>query len=179
MLLVTAGVGAAIPIGAFLLRSASTWVGSMAVLATAMALAAALCMAINRQGSKRAFWAGFAIFGSTYLMIAGDPWTLPYDYELFTTTLSDGAYERFFAPETVENVYDVSEPAMNPPALNELIIEETRAMVSTEYEDFIMVAHMLWTYVFAIAGGWISLFMYATGRDRAGGAGAPPAKSPD
>lgn len=169
MLLATAGVAAAIPIGSFLLRSASTWVGSLTLLMTAMLLAAATCMALNRHGSKRAFWAGFAVFGLMYFTIAGDPWTSPYEYTLFTTSISGAAYDRFFA----------SAEAENEPAVNELVIEETRESISTKYEDFIMVAHMLWTYVFAIAGGWISLVMYATGRNPACGAMAPQARTTD
>jgi len=164
-LLISMGVIASlIPLGGFLLRNASTWMGPLVVLVTAWLLAAAVAMAVNRQGAARAYWAGCAIFGLAYFIIAGDPWSQPYNYELFTETVSTAAYYEFFpegdadpaAPAIPTSVSFTSEPA-TAGGLG-------AASDAPELRDFVMMAHMFWSLAFGFAGGWISLLMYWTGQ---------------
>src|SRR5688500_7024844 len=84
LLIAMAGIAALIPLAGYLLRHADSWLGPATVLSTALLLAGAICLAVNRQGASRSYWAGCAIFGLTYFIIAGDPWSQPYNYELFT-----------------------------------------------------------------------------------------------
>lgn len=142
MLIVTAIIAALIPLGSYALRHASAWAGNISVLATALLYAGCACYALNRRGALRAYWLGAAIFGLTYFVIAGDPWSQPYNYELFTTTLSTTAYASLY-PEGDTNI---------------------AAQAAPSERDFVMVAHMFWSLTFAFCGGWVSLVMYWTGR---------------
>ncbi len=152
LLIAMAAVGALFPLGGYLLRTASTWTASMTVLATALLLAGALCLAVNRQGAARSFWAGCAIFGFTYFILAGDPWgSQPYNYELFTETLSIHVWAHYF-----------SEPATPAPASS--FLDGVFNGGFPELRDFVMVAHMFWSLAFGLVGGWVSLFMDWTGR---------------
>ena len=163
MLIWMAVIAAMIPLGGFVLRNASTWVGPMTLLATGCVLAASACLALNRLEASRAFWAGFAIFGTMYFVLAGDPFGTPYSYHFITEEWSDAAYERWFGPA------EDSPPFVYPPPIPSPVsyqYAETPAAESAEpsRESFLMIAHMLWTFVFAIAGGWLSVLIYATGR---------------
>jgi hypothetical protein len=142
LLIATAFIAALIPLGGYALRNASGWPGNLSVLATALLYAGCACYALNRRAAWRAYWLGAAIFGLTYFIIAGDPWSQPYNYELFTTTLSTAAYVSLY-PEGDTNI---------------------AAKAAPSERDFVMVAHMFWSLVFAFCGGWISLVMYWTGR---------------
>lgn len=162
MLIWMAVIAAMIPIGGFVLRNASTWVGPMTVLAVGCILAAAACLALNREGASRAYWAGFAIFGTMYFVLAGDPFGTPYSYHFATEKWSDALYEQWFG------VPNEAPPLVYPPPMPvsyQFIVPEPESSADEpERESFLMVAHMLWTFVFATAGGWLSLLMYATGR---------------
>ena len=165
MLIWMAVIAAMIPIGGFVLRNASTWVGPMTVLATGCVLAASACLALNRLEATRASWAGFAIFGTMYFVLAGDPFGTPYSYHFITEQWSESLYERWFDRSFPEE----APPLVYPPPMPRPVsyqYAETPAPDSAEpsRESFLMIAHMLWTFVFAIAGGWLSLLMYATGR---------------
>lgn len=163
MLMGMAVIAASIPLGGYALRNASTWVGSMTFLVTTMILAGMVCLAFNRQGVSRAYWTGAAIFGIAYFIVGGDPWSKPYNYELVTETIATAAYERFFAapPERDKPV-----PPDLPPGERTPEDLAARRAEPPDLRDFVMVAHMFWSLLFAFVGGWVSLVMYWTGQRR-------------
>jgi hypothetical protein len=160
-------IAALIPLAGFLLRNASNWIGSFAFLIGSLLLAATGCMAFNRTGAKRAFWTGCAVFGTTYFVVAGDPWSQPYTYELITSTISELAYDRYYLEEEPQ-------PATAPQLAADSALptsdSRTEAAVTANdrpsLRDFVMISQLFWTMLVAILGGWISVVMYWTGRPR-------------
>lgn len=158
-------IAALIPLAGFLLRNASNWIGSFAFLIGSLLLAATACMAFNRTGAKRAFWTGCAVFGITYFVIAGDPWSQPYTYELITSTISEQAYERYYVeeetqptPSTKPDLADSAMPDPEPSADSAATADERPSI-----RDFVMISQLFWTMLVAIVGGWVSVFIYWTG----------------
>lgn len=173
MLIAMALIAASIPLGGYALRHASTWVGSLTVLITSLLHAGMLCMAFNRQGESRAWWTGCAIFGLTYFMLGGDPWSQPYNYELFTETIAEAAYNHFYpegeaTPPQQEPPIPTPDSADSVAPANEPPLETRVGPDPPDLRDFVMVAHMFWSLLFAFVGGWVSLLMYWTGRRQAG-----------
>lgn len=166
LLLGMGAIAALIPLAGFLLRNASNWIGSFSFLIGSLLLAATVCMAFHRTGAKRAFWTGCAVFGITYFVIAGDPWSQPYTYKLITSTISELAYERYYAeedpqPATTTEITAADSVVATPDSRTEAT--ET-ADERPSLRDFVMISQLLWTMLVAILGGWISVFMYWTGR---------------
>jgi hypothetical protein len=171
-LIAIAVIAALIPLAGYALRHAATWVGSMAILITTMLLAATVCMSVNRQGESRSFWAGCAIFGLAYFILAGDPWSQPYNYELITETITLTMYDDFFPEPQATSAPSDPPPSPGPedvsldsrkPAPEALINGGVKV---PSQREFMMVAHMFWSLAFAFCGGWISLLVYWTGRRR-------------
>ena len=180
-------IAALIPLGGYALRRADTWIGSMTIFVTTMLLAATVAMAVNRQGESRSFWAGCAIFGLAYFILAGDPWSQPYNYELITETITLSVYDDFFPdppPSSDPPPVPQPMPASGPSELTldssapEAPVEDPPQVSIPSRREFMMVAHMLWSLVFTFCGGWISLFMYWTGQRRSGRNSAPPVDRP-
>lgn len=168
LLIAMAVIGLMIPLAGYTLRHASTWVGSHVFFAVSMLHTASLCMAFNRTGAARAWWTGCAIFGFAYYMIGGDPWSQPYNYELFTSTLSKMAYAEFFSEEAVApEPPPLPQPIHAPDSvLPQMAIAAEDVEVPSE-RDFVMIAHLYWTLLFAFCGGWVSVFLWWTGQRRA------------
>ena len=164
LLIAMAVIAALIPLAGFTLRNASNWIGALTFLVTSQLLAATICIAMHRQGVTRAFWSGCAIFGLAYFIIAGDPWSQPYNYELFTSTLSKLAYNEYFSEEAVAP-YPPPEPIPQPgvSVLPQMAATAEDLEVPSE-RDFVMIAHLYWTLLFAFCGGWVSVFLWWTGQ---------------
>ena len=181
MLIAMAVIAACIPLGGYTLRHASTWIGSFVFLVTTMLLAGMVCLAFNRQGESRAYWTGAAIFGIAYFLVGGDPWSQPYNYELITETISNAAYDKFYPEGESTTQPDATDPPPVPspiPPGAEQVNDSALADSSADsganpvpeppsLRDFVMVAHMYWSLLFALVGGWVSLLMYWTGRRQA------------
>lgn len=168
LLIGMAVIAALIPLAGFTLRNASNWIGALTFLVTSQLLAATICIAMHRRGATRAFWSGCAIFGLAYFIIAGDPWSQPYNYELFTSTLSKMAYAEFFSEEAVApEPPPLPQPIHAPDSvLPQMAIAAEDVEVPSE-RDFVMIAHLYWTLLFAFCGGWVSVFLWWTGQRRA------------
>jgi hypothetical protein len=181
LLIAIAVIAACIPLCGYTLRHASSWVGSLVLFATSMLLAAMACLAFNRTGARRAWWTGCAIFGIAYFVIGGDPWSQPYNYELFTETIATLAYNEFYPEGTAATQPPITEPPQPVPPQPEPIPapenDEALPLDDIRYSnpppavanppdlrDFVMVAHMYWSLLFAFLGGWVSLVMYWTGQ---------------
>lgn len=157
-----------IPLAGYTLRHASTWVGSHVFFVVSMLHTASLCMAFNRTGAARAWWTGCAIFGLAYYMIGGDPWSQPYNYELFTETISTAGYYAMFPEGQSQPVQEGTQPSPDSTAPDVKYSEPPAAPQPSppDLRDFVMVGHMYWSLVFAFAGGWVSLAMYSMGQRR-------------
>jgi hypothetical protein len=167
LLIGMAVIAALIPLAGFTLRNASNWIGALTFLVSSQLLAATICIAMHRQGATRAFWSGCAIFGLAYFIVAGDPWSQPYNYELFTSTLSKMAYAEFFSEEVVQPD-PIPYPQPPPPAVDSTILPQMAITVEDmevpSERDFVMIAHLYWTLLFAFCGGWVSVFVWWTGQ---------------
>ncbi len=96
------------------LRGASpTWVATLLGL-TLLALAAAVPLAIFRQGSDRAWWFGFALFGWLYMLLLAYSWSLDPNasqtnplrpHSLVTSRLTTSACMRIFGPPAESPIY--------------------------------------------------------------------------
>jgi hypothetical protein len=84
-------VGFAAVAFAALRHPTETWAGVL-LLAMLGMLAVAVLGVISREGSRRAWWLGFVLFGSGYLALAFAPWTRP---RLPTTALLVRLQARF------------------------------------------------------------------------------------
>lgn len=186
---------AAIALGLVALRSASTlWVAAMTGLALVV-LAASILLIVFRRGQQRAYWIGFATFGWLYiLLLAIGMWPVeansnvdtPFRAHNFVTEqlasasyhwLYDEAFEKYFASSnmygggmmggmggtpmmsagmpmgsTGMGMRGMAPPPGPPPGPNE--------------NDFVNVAHALWTVLFAAIGGCLAYWLYKTGPGR-------------
>jgi hypothetical protein len=171
LLIAMAVIGLMIPLAGYTLRHASTWVGSHVFFAVSMLHTTTLCMAFNRAGAARAWWTGCAIFGFAYYMIGGDPWSQPYNYELFTETISTAGYNAMFPEGQSQPTPDALPPPPTDPLAGSRYSEPPTGAAAPQpgpeppdVRDFVMVAHMYWSLLLAFLGGWVSLAMYWTGR---------------
>jgi hypothetical protein len=159
LLMATTVVAAMFPLAWFawfLLMNSSTAWASAAFWVTASILAVAVMIAVNRQGSARAYWTGFAVVGLIYFFLV--PCDLPsdsrymiyFDHEsLPTARLTRFVYFEYVYPRLIGG-----QPAFGATF--------TLGPGRPGGDDFIMVAELLWTLLFAFIGGWISLLIWAT-----------------
>ena len=143
----------------FLLLNASTAWGTHAVLGTALLLALAAAVAVNGRGATRAFWSGFATVGFAYFLFvacdiaAAGPLGGYYSFDrdnLATTQLHHWAYLEYVWP-ALKSKFGTMDPS---------------GPGTPSHEDFDQVAHLLWTLLFAVVGGSISLLIWAIGQRR-------------
>ncbi len=116
-------------------------------------------VALNREGRTRSYWLGFAVVGFLYFLHI--PCKLaahqnPASIQVFgsmedrnrliTTRLSRHVYSTYVFPRILATS-QVAPYGPNRPG----------------EDEFIEVAQLLWTLLFAFCGGWVSLLMYWTG----------------
>jgi hypothetical protein len=158
-------------------------------------------IALNRTGGTRSYWAGFAVVGLVYFVLVpchivetqvGPSIIAPFDPDqLLTTRLSREAYSRYVmpsmpaAPVTSFVPYAGGTGGFAPgmsvtplgfaggPAYSFVVGPNQPAS-----DDFVKIADLLWTVLFAFVGGWISLAIWATGPKarRQGASDDQPAK---
>jgi hypothetical protein len=164
LLLATTIIASLFPVawfGWFLLMNASTQWGAAAFWLTAFILAVSIMLAVNRQGRTRAYCTGFATVGLLYFLLVpcGLPrqqlgFTTVLDREVHATTrLSRFAYYEYVFPRLLQSFG----PAVaGTPAF-------TLGPGRPGDDDFINVAELHWTLLFAFLGGWVSLLLYRNG----------------
>jgi hypothetical protein len=99
------------------LRSASPlWVAALLGL-TLLLFAAAVPLAVFRQGTDRAYWFGFALFGWLYMLLLAYGWSLDPNtsqnnplrtYSLVTSRVTTSACVRIFGPPTESPIYPLA-----------------------------------------------------------------------
>ena len=188
LLLVTTAVAALFPAAwftRFLLLNASTQWASFAFWLTAAILAGGVLLAFNRRGPTRSYWIGFAVVGIGFLLLV--PCGIaqresfgfaPFDRDqLLTTRLSREAYARYVLPgiPTAPVTSLVPPGGIAPGGFAPGTLPTAMAFAGGPYysfvmgpnqpnsDDFVKVADLVWTLLFAFVGGWVSLAIWATG----------------
>jgi hypothetical protein len=164
LLLATTVIAALFPVawfGWFLLMNSSTQWAMAAFWLTASILAVSVMLAVGRRGGARSYWTGFAVVGLLYFLLV--PCDLPNDQRgnmcfdretLVSTRVSRYAYNEYVWPRLLQSF---GSNVTGMPAF-------TLGPGRPSQDDFINVAELHWTLLFAFLGGWISLMIYWTGR---------------
>jgi hypothetical protein len=180
-----------VAIGCYALRWASPW-WAIVLFCTGLAfIVAGVLIAINRRGEARSFWAGFAICGIAHIVLVfrpGLPNGIPslHPAAFVTTWASAFTYHQvrpaltvkpaFIEPSEIMTIRGRwgSEMRGGPDGTSSTLTPTFSAGEDGYFrgfgpgpfyileEDFIEVAHGLWTLLLAYVGGCISLAIYRT-----------------
>ena len=161
--------------GAAALVNANVWWVAITWSAALFSVTAAALLAMHRREEKRAFWGGFALFGSLYLLLlmysiqpasSSNSAVLclaPLSYHnLLTTKLTTWTYSKLPAALATEPGPNPSleEPYSKrygpPPRANPRYVDQT---------FYTEVGHALWTLLLASLGGALSRWLFM-GRQR-------------
>lgn len=175
--------------GCFALLNASAWVASALFSGVTLILSAAVLFAIYREAERRAYWIGFAVLGWVYLFLCfgGIVSATSLSWHSNVTALLAGAlYERAYASQAVPAMPASTLPtitystspyipptssmpnAYTPSPVVPMTGSVTYATVvmqppaGPDREQFLYVAHALWTLLIATCGGWLAAWLYAT-----------------
>jgi hypothetical protein len=174
-----------VAVGLAALQAASdVWDGGVFAL-TLLTLLTATLLAVHRRGRERAFWMGFTLFGSAYLVASLVPNVEPrlpstrglayLDSKLskrvvgFTwSTVSGVSTISGNVPQTYTFTVDGSNLAANslPTARLWNIAGSPPAGSSGSVENFVRIGHSLLAFVMALVGGHLSRFLFEHGRRR-------------
>jgi hypothetical protein len=178
-----------VAVGCYALRWASPWWSIVLFYAGLVLIVGGILAAINRRGETRSFWAGFAICGILHMLLVFRPGLengIPalHPGAFVTTWASAYTYNRIKPQLTVKPIL-VSAPtelsAIRGRLGGEYLDVPGQPFVKVpsfhsgedgyfrgfgpgpfyiQQEDFIQVAHGLWTLLLAYLGGHISLAIY-------------------
>ena len=139
--------------------------------ATLLVLFAAIPLSVYRDGERRAFWFGFALFGLGYLGLVCGPWQAP------DVHIQVGVRERLPTTKLLELAYGwVPTKAVTamPGGMGGGMFGQmgfggmgmggpAATMPITEWSDFATVGHSLWAIILAVLGGGIASGCQRTG----------------
>ncbi len=168
---------------AALRESNETWV-SITFSVTLSVLLISILLAIHRTESRRAFWMGFALFGSTYLGLSLVPTTEP---RLITTKAlaylnskvprsipaglayadfdNDGKMDLYLA-NTFQDITAAT-------GMNSAGLSLTGSIGTTD--NFVRIGHSLIALIVAFVGGQLSRHLYCKNREQVRGSVNPQA----
>ena len=148
-----------------------------------VALATSLLLIAYSDGKRRAWWIGFAVFGWLYFLML-------YAANSFTYTDFPAAREYLLTEQITGLLYDAIsrycppiDPFAQPPVVG--LTNNTDWATSTSApppfqfpprDDFLKVAHALWTLVLAYGGGWLGHWVYFSRSPSGTRSPAPQAK---
>ncbi len=180
---------------AALCESTDTWDGSVFSI-TLSVLLTSILLAIHRTEERRAFWLGFALFGSAYLGFSLIPSIEP---RLITTKALTYLDSKFPDREIVEGVYGINSPGKSNRngqaitstsvalssdgssiitgdkfVLGDLIITRGSAgSASGRIENFMRIGQSLLALIAAFLGGLLSQYLYRKKRQQVQGSVNP------
>jgi hypothetical protein len=189
------GIVAVIAMGLAGMRSASTLWTTVAATVTLALLLAAVIAARLLDGLDRAFWAGFALFGWSYLLLVNWDWVGGQFGHDLTAGLSDVAEAMFakddvptppqppatsFTARTPQKVTIQPDPGVvNPPSATGFVVvsqgsslELARAR-QIKLGNFVQIGRMFLALIFGLLGGLIARAL-AHARASAGNSREPP-----
>ncbi len=133
--------------GAALLNASTWWSGAMYNL-TLLVLLISVLGSIFRRGPAQAFWLGFAIFGWVYGVFIWFP------SDLLTTRLSQLVFHELVAPV---------EPIAPADSFDDALLDKVaQHRLAVSQYHFALTAHCVWTWLFAMLGGLLARYLYAT-----------------
>ena len=151
------GIVAVIAMGlAGMVSASSLWTTAAATVCLAVLLSAVLAARLL-TGIDRAFWAGFALFGWSYLLLVNWDWVGGQFGHDLTAGLSDIA-ESMFADVAIPG--PPQSPAIAPagrPAVgfNIQYLESVRGR-QIRLGNFVQIGRMILSLLFGLLGGWIA-----------------------
>jgi hypothetical protein len=175
-----------VAVGLAALQAASdVWDGCV-FASTSLTLLIATLLAVHRRGRDRAFWIGFTLFGSAYLVASLVPNVEPrlpstrglayLDSKLskrvvgftWSTVSTGGSTTGGNVPQTFTFTTSGSTLAANslPTARLWSLAGSPPAGSSGSMENFVRIGHSLLALVMALAGGHLSRFLFEHGRRR-------------
>jgi hypothetical protein len=169
------GIIAVIALGlAGMMSASSVWTTAAATVTLALLLTALLGARLL-DGIDRAFWAGFALFGWTYLLLVNWDWVGGQFGHDLTAGLSDVA-DSIFADVTVPG--PARPPASGfttqPPSRPDIEYVELVRQRQIKIGNFVQIGRMFLSLVFGLSGGFISM-TFARRRESAA---KPPDRAP-
>jgi hypothetical protein len=126
-----------------LLNANEVWERATFSIAMA-ALLTSFVAALYSSGARRAFWIGFAVFGSGYSLLYWNPLGNT-GHELITNDCLAIVLERLPASHGMARTQDIYQRV---------------GMLNARRDIFFRVGHTLWTVILALAGGLIARFFY-------------------
>jgi hypothetical protein len=154
------GIVAVIALGLAGIRSASSlWTTAAATVTLALLLASILA-AWLLAGVDRAFWAGFALFGWTYLLLVNWDWVGGQFGHDLTAGLSDLAESMFAEPVPIVPATPVAPPLLTVPAPRPAppassYLEEVRQR-QIKIGNFVQIGRLTLALLFGLLGGFIA-----------------------
>lgn len=175
LLLATALIAA----GCFALLNATPLAAAAAMSGLALILSAAVLLAIYRDGERRAFWVGFALLGWTYLFLCFGGFLSATSLDWrgnITGQLALALYDRAYTGEAAQPPSTGFSPYAPPsatfpggyaPMTGAPVYPSTAPVMvqvssGPDREQFLYIAHSLWTLLIAACGGWFAQWLCAT-----------------
>jgi hypothetical protein len=136
---------------------------------TVMILLGAILNAWHGRGSRRAFWAGFVLFGWVYLLWIFRPWTNQRNQldvpPVLTSVLLDVVHEHIHVePQYIPNPNFPSLPSPAPAvaySASEMILKPGIVYWRGDIESYRQVGHCLAALLFGLVGGAWSVYTHA------------------
>ena len=150
------GIVAVIAMGlAGMVSASSLWTTAAATICLAVLLSAVLAARLL-TGIDRAFWAGFALFGWSYLLLVNWDWIGGQFGHDLTAGLSDIAESVFadvsVAPPPSPTIAPAGRPAVG---FNLQYLESVRGR-QIRLGNFVQIGRMILSLLFGLVGGWIA-----------------------
>jgi hypothetical protein len=149
---------ALVAVGIVALRSATSTIAEIAMGLVLATLAAAVLLAVYRDGQRRAFWVGFSFIGWLYLALCFVPIfgsDVPLGWSRIVTGKAAGAlHSQLFLRTRVQ-------PALPPNFYGPPPGTTIQYFDGPGYAEFLQVAHTLWTVLLATCGGWFAAWLHA------------------
>jgi hypothetical protein len=154
------GIVAVIALGLAGIKSASSFWTTAAATVTLALLLGALLAAWLLAGADRAFWAGFALFGWTYLLLVNWDWVGGQFGHDLTAGLSDLAESMFAEPVPIVPATPVAPPLLTVPAPRPAppassYLEEVRQR-QIKIGNFVQIGRLTLALLFGLLGGFIA-----------------------
>jgi hypothetical protein len=160
---------------AALRESTDAWDSGVFSVAVAMLLIAVL-LALHREGARRAFWLGFALFAGTYLVASLVPSVesrlltsrgLPYlDSKMIFPARRAQRWSGSLALAFSPDGRLFAEPTQQTVRLWDAASGKLLAGPYSSSKNFVRIGHSLWALLLGYLGGWLSRSLFTSSRAR-------------
>ena len=133
-------------IGCAALLNSNQWWASILYMASVLSLLTAVLASIYSHAGKRAFWTGFALFGTGYFLL------------VWKESRSEDAIE---LPTTLSLIYFLKTEHLSSKVLNLSSNYRPTSAIAYKAMDFLRTGHSLFTLLFGLLGGLIAQHFYS------------------